>query len=227
MLTCTAAIGGASGMAGWSAVAGTHDFVAPDENNACLLAEALAAYGFPLVTARPSAGNRWLVVAYDDGPYSADVAGHRAIDAVGEEAALLARRYGAYSEGGSRCEPSMLKSLKQTNAPIVFTNVGARPPIPPVAMSPPPKAASLPLVPDHFEAGPINLHGLDDIAWGDLSHAYGSAQDVPVLIRSLADPSCEWIDALDVLFSSVLHQGTCYSATAPCQPTDALTCICG
>jgi hypothetical protein len=205
-------------MAGWSGVAGTHDFVVQDENNARLLAEALAAYGFALVTARPSAGKAWLVVAYDDGPYSADVAGHRTIDAVGDEAALLARRYGAYPEGGSRCDPSMLQNLKQSNTPIVVTNVGARPPVPPISMLPPPPAAPLPLVPYHFEAAPINLHGLDDIAWDDLSHAYGSADDVPALIRSLADPSGEWTDALDVLFASVLHQGTCYSATAPTMP---------
>ena len=32
------------------------------------------------------------------------------------------------------------------------------------------------------------LKGLDDIPWAELEHAYGSAADVPDLLRKLLDP---------------------------------------
>ncbi|MFG1925964.1 hypothetical protein [Cryptosporangium sp. NPDC048952] len=40
-------------MTGWSALAGTHQYVVPDETHADALAKALSAYGFADVTARP------------------------------------------------------------------------------------------------------------------------------------------------------------------------------
>ena len=58
------------------------------------------------------------------------------------------------------------------------------------------------------------LQGLDDIPWADLEHAYGSAADVPGLLRQLLDPDPKVRShALQHLYSNVFHQGTRYPAT--------------
>ncbi|WBB48476.1 hypothetical protein O3597_25900 [Verrucosispora sp. WMMA2044] len=207
-------------MTGWSAVAGTHAFVVPGEEQARALAEDLAAYGFALVTARPArqaAG--WAVMAFDEGPYPPDAAGHRSIDAVGRQAAAVARRHGGYPDGGSRCDPSLLERIRPTGAPIEHTNPGARPPVPDIVIGEAPPPASLTLAPDQVRDVPIDLSGLDEIAWADLEHVHGPADDVPDLVRALADPYGDWESTLDELFGDdLLHQGTCYTATAPALP---------
>jgi hypothetical protein len=69
-------------------------------------------------------------------------------------------------------------------------------------------------VPDPF-AG-LDFEAVD---WAGLTHAYGSAADVPVLIRSLVSPDVdERSEALVGLFSAICHQGTVYSASAPAVP---------
>lgn len=63
--------------------------------------------------------------------------------------------------------------------------------------------------------------GLDfeAVDWAGLTHAYGSAEDVPVLVRSLVSPDLEErSEALDGLFGSICHQGTVYPASAPAVP---------
>ena len=59
------------------------------------------------------------------------------------------------------------------------------------------------------------LQGLDSVPWGDLDHAYGSAGDVPDLLRQLldGDPKVR-SEALSTLYGNVYHQGTRYPATA-------------
>jgi hypothetical protein len=59
------------------------------------------------------------------------------------------------------------------------------------------------------------LQGLDAVPWADLEHAYGSAADVPDLLRKLldADPKVR-SDVLRKLYSNVFHQGTRYQATS-------------
>jgi hypothetical protein len=59
------------------------------------------------------------------------------------------------------------------------------------------------------------LQGLDTIHWADLGHAYGSAADVPALLRKLldADPKVR-SEVLRTLYSNVFHQGTRYPATS-------------
>lgn len=84
---------------------------------------------------------------------------------------------------------------------------------------PAPPLASLPLTPDRAVAGSAELTGLDDVPWADLEHAHGSAEDVPGLLRELAEGSPNWDEVLDELFGDdLLHQGDCYSATAPALP---------
>ncbi|WP_433200909.1 hypothetical protein ACQP00_29610 [Dactylosporangium sp. CS-047395] len=102
---------------------------------------------------------------------------------------------------------------------IACTNPGGRPPIPTIVLGPAPPPATLPLTPDHAEDVPIDLSGLDDIAWADLEHAQGDAEDVPELLRALADPYGDWDLTLDELVGGkLLHQGTYYSATATALP---------
>jgi hypothetical protein len=60
---------------------------------------------------------------------------------------------------------------------------------------------------------------LDQLDWSRLRHAYGSAEDVPALLRDLASPVDETAaEAEQELWSSVVHQGTVYTATAAAVP---------
>ncbi|MFE0515676.1 HEAT repeat domain-containing protein, partial [Streptomyces sp. NPDC058964] len=61
--------------------------------------------------------------------------------------------------------------------------------------------------------------GIDEVDWASLRHAYGSAEDVPALLRGLAsaDPS-ERAMALDGMYGSVHHQGNVYDSTLACVP---------
>ena len=54
------------------------------------------------------------------------------------------------------------------------------------------------------------LQRLDSVPWADLEHAYGSAADVPTLLRKLLDPGSESFrnEVLSILYSNVFHQGT-------------------
>lgn len=63
------------------------------------------------------------------------------------------------------------------------------------------------------------LDGLDAVPWADLGHAYGSAADVPALLRSLPDPDPKVRSrTLGTLYGNVFHQGTRYPATAHVVP---------
>ncbi|MGW7404977.1 HEAT repeat domain-containing protein [Streptomyces sp. NPDC054833] len=61
--------------------------------------------------------------------------------------------------------------------------------------------------------------GIDEVDWASLRHAYGSAEDVPALLRGLAsaDPAEREI-ALDGMYGSVHHQGNVYDSTLACVP---------
>ena len=63
------------------------------------------------------------------------------------------------------------------------------------------------------------LDRLNDVLWVHLGHAYGSAKDVPVLIRSLlAEDADTRSEAIHELFGNIWHQGTVYEATAHAVP---------
>ncbi|MFD0206523.1 MULTISPECIES: hypothetical protein [Saccharothrix] len=58
------------------------------------------------------------------------------------------------------------------------------------------------------------LDGIDDVDWASLGHAYGSAEDVPGVLRDAVGADEELArDAIEHLYGSVYHQGTLYSAT--------------
>ncbi|MEH0982203.1 hypothetical protein [Micromonospora sp. CPCC 205556] len=206
-------------VAGWSAMAGMHDFVVPDEAAAQASAEELAAYGFPRVLARPHRDGGWLVMALDEGPYPVDTVGHRQIEAVSGEAAAIARAHRGRPRGGSRFDVSRIAEHRTWTAPIEVIGTKARPPVPEVTIVPAPPLEPLALTPDSSAPGTVKLTGLDDVPWADLEHAHGSADDVPDLLRELAGGTQEWDEVLDELFGdNLLHQGDCYEATAPMLP---------
>lgn len=58
------------------------------------------------------------------------------------------------------------------------------------------------------------LNRIDDINWKGLKHAYGSAEDVPDLIRALLSRRTKTREhALGQLYGNIFHQGTRYEAT--------------
>ena len=63
------------------------------------------------------------------------------------------------------------------------------------------------------------FRGIDEVDWASLRHAYGSAEDVPGLLRGLAsaDPA-ERQTALDGMYGTVHHEGGVYDSTLACVP---------
>ncbi|WP_203711728.1 hypothetical protein [Asanoa siamensis] len=59
------------------------------------------------------------------------------------------------------------------------------------------------------------MDGLSAVDWAALTHAYGSAADVPGMLRDLAGGDRK---ALDDLYGTIWHQGTVYEATAYAVP---------
>nr|WBO76358.1 HEAT repeat domain-containing protein [Streptomyces sp. SBE_14.2] len=61
--------------------------------------------------------------------------------------------------------------------------------------------------------------GIDEVDWASMRHAYGSAEDVPALLRGLASAdSAERETALDAMYGAVHHQGDVYDSTLACVP---------
>ncbi|MEU2835133.1 hypothetical protein ABZ667_42065 [Streptomyces lavendulae] len=58
------------------------------------------------------------------------------------------------------------------------------------------------------------LVGIDAIDWAELEHAYGSAEDVPGMLRDLYRPE-KAADASDDLLTHVYHQGGAVYSSAP------------
>jgi hypothetical protein len=67
---------------------------------------------------------------------------------------------------------------------------------------------------------------MEDIGWDSMEHAYGPADEVPVLIRGLVDPDPAVRErALDAMYGAVHHQGDVYDCTPATVPflLEALT----
>ncbi|MFD7976143.1 HEAT repeat domain-containing protein [Streptomyces sp. NPDC059071] len=65
------------------------------------------------------------------------------------------------------------------------------------------------------------LDGLEAHPWASTSHAYGSAEAIPDLLRALTDTDTDAAasdEALSELYGSLLHQGTVYAASAEAAP---------
>ncbi|MER5397339.1 HEAT repeat domain-containing protein [Streptomyces sp. NPDC002599] len=58
------------------------------------------------------------------------------------------------------------------------------------------------------------FRGIDEVDWASMEHAYGSAADVPELLRGLASPLPQDREtALDGMYGAVHHQGDVYDST--------------
>ncbi|WP_075731340.1 hypothetical protein [Streptomyces acidiscabies] len=55
---------------------------------------------------------------------------------------------------------------------------------------------------------------LDDIQWQTLTHAYGTAEDVPALIRALYEGGEQAEEALGELYGTVYHRASSRGAPA-------------
>ncbi|MGC3003513.1 HEAT repeat domain-containing protein, partial [Streptomyces sp. G35A] len=61
--------------------------------------------------------------------------------------------------------------------------------------------------------------GIDEVDWASMRHAYGSAGDVPRLLRGPASPdAAERETALGGMYGAVHHQGDVYDSTLACVP---------
>ncbi|MEM7315996.1 MAG: hypothetical protein AAF497_22905, partial [Planctomycetota bacterium] len=54
--------------------------------------------------------------------------------------------------------------------------------------------------------------------WSELSHAYGDASDIPILIERLQVPCDEWDTIVGELYAAIMHQGDVYTATYAAMP---------
>ncbi len=212
----------------WTAMAGKHTFVVPDEHQARALADAFVAFGFPLVMAGPHDMSRfvpewdrdravtdWTVTVVDEGPYATDAQGSREWEAVSRSARMLAREHRGYFLFGVEFDVSQLATMAPGRDLLTQRNPGARPARP----EPRPRAAALTHATLTLECEPpqgsgVDLGGLRQVPWASLEHGYGQAEDVPALIQGLVRDDGEWSDLLGELIGGmVLHQGSCYSAT--------------
>ncbi|MFE5587634.1 hypothetical protein [Kitasatospora sp. NPDC056531] len=62
------------------------------------------------------------------------------------------------------------------------------------------------------------LADLDAHPWASVSHAYGPAEDLPDLLRALAEGGGDAEEAISELYSCILHQGTVFPASADAVP---------
>jgi hypothetical protein len=184
----------------WTAMAGKHTFVVPDEHQARALADAFVAFGYPLVMAGPHDMSRfvperdrdravtdWTVTVVDEGPYATDAQGSREWEAVSRSARMLAREHRGYFLLGVEFDVSQLATMVPGRDLLTHRNPGARPARP----APRPGAAAFTRASLSLECEPprgtgVDLGGLREVPWASLEHAYGPAEDVPALIQGLA-----------------------------------------
>ena len=205
-----------------------YTYLVPDETGARGLLEAFAEFGYPLVVAGPYRPNRyvtdpdagagdWDVTVFDTDPDAADGRSEWERHGVEQAARALARDYGGFLRVAVGFAPGQAGAMADIGkAALVHQRFGARPILP--AVSPPatPASALLPFTVVKPLGTAFDLEGLGDVRWSELSHAHGSAEDVPGVIEALAEGFGSWAEVLDELVGDdILHQGSCYSATGP------------
>jgi hypothetical protein len=208
-----------------------YTFLVPDEASARGLVEAFAEFGFPLVMAGPYRPNRyytdpdagaddWDVTVLDAGPGPADEDPESQRHAVRRSARALARGYGGFLRTSRAFPAGQEGSMTDTrNAAVVERRPGSRPAIQVTPLLAPLAPASLAVEVVAPVGTSIDLDDLWEVGWPELSHAHGSAADVPDLIEALAEGFGDWAQVLDELIGDdILHQGSCYPATAPAMP---------
>ncbi|TQM62888.1 hypothetical protein [Humibacillus xanthopallidus] len=221
----------------------TFTVTVPEEADARLVADELAARGHALVavrevdwahrdpssswfgkpTMRPHEQGQWDVTSVATGPLPDD---DESWWQAQEDAAVrrVAQRFGGRSSGsGSGDTATVLR---------VFTRVGlvhelddataGERRLASLAESPARVGTAERYDSDHVDeelpdgpGDPVRLPTVDAVDWAKLEHAYGSADDVPQMLAGLAANDDQWGGHLDDLVGSVTHQGSSYSSTAP------------
>lgn len=205
-----------------------HTYLVPDEDRARGLVAAFAEFGFPHVVAGPYRPNRyftdpdaaaddWDVTVFDTEPDPADERSKWERHAVEQSARALARDHGGFLRLSMGFAPDQADLVAQPrDAALVHRRPAARPATPVIPLVVAPAPATLPFTVVKPPGTGIDLDGLGDVPWSELSHAHGSAADVPGLIEALAEGFGNWAQVLDELIGDdILHQGSCYSATGP------------
>ncbi|TDD73515.1 hypothetical protein E1293_31130 [Actinomadura darangshiensis] len=198
----------------------TYSLVVDDEETAREGAQALAARGHALVRVAPAPGSAWRIDSLDEGPYPDDdedwwtSAEERAVSELTEDLGGTVRRSMALPETARRFFPD--------GEPICDLTIGQVRDARLTALSSEPARAPRPIIVHDLgnpepSGGPtgerITLQGLEDIDWASLTGAYGPADEIPDILRGLAANDEGWDEAMEVYFSSVVHQDTCYSCT--------------
>ena len=180
----------------------------------------MAAAGFGEVGACPapkqhlaSLGMSWEVIVVDDGPYPCGMAGLRQADAVERRARAIARAHGGFWCGGST--GPKYGSLEQSAPPILRLSPGSRPAVPPLAAAAAPPPGDFALTPDTqpLRQAPPDL--ASPVNWEELSHAYGTAADLPARFSGMLLSDRDWGEEIGELAGCLLHQGSCYPSTGP------------
>lgn len=208
-----------------------YTYLVPDEGRARTLVEAFAELGFPLIAAGPYRPNRyvtdpdagaddWDVTIFDTEHGAADERSEWNRYVLEQAARALAREHGGFLRTTLNFAPDQTHAMTDTrNAVLEHRRPGTWPTLPVASAPIAPAPASLPFTVVKPAGTAIDLDGLGDVRWSELSHAHGSATDVPDLIEALAEGFGDWAPVLDELVGDdILHQGSCYSATGPAMP---------
>jgi hypothetical protein len=184
-----------------------YKYAARDQAAAESMADAMAAFGYGEVGARPSdrrylldRGMGWEVVVVDDNAYPPGNIGLQQELAVQRRTQAIARAHGGFALGSQTDRIFFVAP-----APAVLRhNPGSRPPIPwlPEIVVPPP--GDLALAPDWQVPRPPRLDGLDAIEGGEL---------IDALVRT--DDDDDWSEQLLELLYAIMPEGDCQADTGP------------
>ena len=154
-----------------------YNYAARDQAAAESMADAMAAFGYAEVGARPThsrylldEGMGWEVVVTDDIPYPHDDIGLQQNLAVQRQARAIARAHGGYALG-SRTDRLF---FVDPAPPVLRLNPGSRPPVPRIPEITVPPPGDLALVPDGPVPRPPRLDDLDALRWSEEAYATGT-----------------------------------------------------
>jgi hypothetical protein len=198
----------------------------PDEASARRTAGLLTERGHTVVRVGPRtpgaryAGSWWRVTGLDEGPYPSDdehwwmTAEERFIAGAADDLGGGYACTQALPETARRFLPDGETVADRTAAEVREARLAALRLEP--ARVPAPRVLhhlNEPEPEGDLAGAPIPLVGLDDVPWASLTHAYGTAEDVPEMLTRLAAGGEGWSAAMSAYFSAVVHQGTHYEST--------------
>lgn len=103
---------------------------------------------------------------------------------------------GAHPSMRAYCRADDLSTNPSGGAQVVRTNPGGRAAVPIIPMMPAPPARALPLTPDSYRPGPVDLSTLEALVWDDLEHA-PAVDTAPALVRQLiVAADADWVALL-------------------------------